>query len=1061
MKLFFFILLVSLKLWAGIQCVTLFDLINNKDTSKIHNKKKFEATLIEKITNQTLPKLNPEEIMLEKIKKMDESDPILAQRIRQALAAKKRGASILIDLVNLNPHMINFLNGAYRNVVGNRGLSQPFVTFEKLNEDILIIRHEGADFPLMVKWSDNVSQPQLATSFKYENKIYQMLELPMSLKGSRELIKLPYKFIYSLISSTPLNKYISWKQSDILTIASVLHEGKLEFDRPTQQEAKNVKAILDNDIGIRTKIRSLLFVAPTASGKTKVLADYLISKINSALKNLNKIENKNEINKLSILMTKTPDLTSDLALEVGKVLHEELGPSKYRIIQWGGRLSENMSHGQLIDFIRSSEVPVVLVTSYPTLGQRSKELKEKRELFENANALLIDEAHNATGEIFRSIMKAANEKADQDRLDSNRLDVFDIFGVTASPITKTQRTVEVFDAAFWAAVDKIGLWENKVRKNDINKSSVLEWVRILEQYYKARDRGEINSSDPIYFKPEEHGFKFSNIFKRGENTTHSSIHIERLKEIWPKISEMIEGHGPGIIKTYARDSIEIAKELSELSGKNFISLNGLSESARNDVYVAFRNQTEYNGRVIDAIVLSRVVEGLDFPKAGWYLSFKKNVKFPENIQDPGRVVRLSLNKLPPKIIFFGQEVDKVAYRDVRDLIMQKLGRLPRELPDGGLYSGRRNLQIRKELAKAIEELNTSMEAFLRIQGKLAHELGSSHELNTEKVKELQKILLEMRSSSQNREIADSIKNLVAQLNSYVFFNGNLKETWRLCDRLISLHKKNNQEDIDRSRLTVQEKLIIKDDNLMNQIYEFRSLFPVIGPIPRAIVENMELRPLNLSELVDSVNKFILLNQKPPFEINPDSLSLKSLVDQVIQVAPEQFWQRLSVESRQILKNTIDQNLQKTFEESLQLYFVNNNKIPQFSFEGINNPNRTAADYIGQKLAETLIQKIKEGDLKIKDLSPDLLIQLEQSDLYNGLMQKVLIAMKSLVTVDIEIKNDYLLRLKESGQLTYQNLMRSGDFRTLSVLQELANSPNSTGISAEYIRQIEEILTSIN
>lgn len=1059
MKFLFFILLISSRVWATTQCSVLIDRIKNIDSNLSLNNKKPETTLIEKITNQELPRLNPEDIMLEMIKKLDESNPTLASKIRRTLVAKRSGSSIQIDLSNLNSHMINFLNGAYQKVVGKRGLSEPFIKFDKLNENILVIHHEGTDFPLMVKWSEGISQPQLATSFKFENQMYQMLELPMELKGSKELKKLSHKFIYSLISSTPLNKFISWKQSDILAISSVIHEGKLEYDRPTQLESKEIKELLDNDKTIRKKIRSLLFVAPTASGKTKVLADYLISKVKFAY-DLSK-NNSKAVNKLSILMTKTPDLTSDLAIEIGKILNEELGNSKFRIIQWGGRLSEDMSHDQLIDFVKSSNVPVVLVTSYPTLGQRSKELKQKKELFEQSNALLIDEAHNATGNIFESVMQMAKQKADTDRQNLNRLDIFDIFGVTASPITKTQRTIEIYDATFWAAIDKTGLWANKIKKNDINNSNVLEWVRILEQYYKARDRGEINASDPIYFRPEEYGFNFTSIFKRGANTTHSKINIDRLKEIWPKISEMIEGHGPGIIKTYARDSVEIAEVLSQLSGKNYISLNGLSESARNEIYVAFRNQTEYKGRVIDAIVLSRVIEGLDFPKAGWYLSFKKYVKFPENIQDPGRVVRISLNKLPPKIIFFGDEVDKISYRDVRELIMRKLGRLPRELPEGVLFSGRRNLQLRKELTKSIEEFNTAMEAFLRIQSDIAKELGNTHELKMEKINELKNMLLEMRSSSQNREIARALKNLIVQLNSYVFFNGNLKETWKLCDRLISLNKKNNPGEIERSRLTTQEKLIIKDEELMKQVFEFRMLLPTIGPVPRAIVENMELRPLNLSELVDSVNNFILINQKPPLEVNPDPLSLRSLIDQVIQIAPEQFWERLSIQSRHILKNMIDQNLQKTFEESLEMYFKNYNEVPQISFEEMSNPNRTTAEYIGQRLSENLIYKIKEGDLKIEKLSPDLIKHLERSDLYNGLMQKVLLGVKSLIETDQYNNNGYLFILKESGQLTYENLMRTGDFRSLSVLLNLAKSSSSEGISAEYVRQIREILNLIN
>lgn len=1061
-KIFLTLLLTSGSLWAAPQCIDLLRLVTEAN-SNIKVEEPLQSrisvtdklTKIEQATNQALPPLSPADILVDKIKTLDQSNPALALKIRQARELKRKGTSLLVDTSHLTGHMVNFLEGTYKKVIGSRGLSAPFVSFEQLTQDILVIRHEGDAFPLMIKWSTEATEPRLATSYKHKGQVYQMLELPAEFKSKQDLSDLGDKFIYSLISGSSLNKYISSRQSDIMAIASILHDGQLNFDRPTQTESKQVRSLLNADKELRAKLSSLLFVAPTASGKTKVLTDYLISKVKKANEYIK--DQKSGVNKLTILMTKTPDLASDLAIEVGRQLHEELGSSNYRIVQWGGRLSEDMSHSQLMQFIKDSKVPVVLVTSYPTLGVRSKLPTEKAELLRQANALLIDEAHNATGTIFEGVMKAAHDIAKADRQAGRIDDALDIFGVTASPITREQRTVELYDASFWAGIDKVGTWAQQVKKSQLTGKTVLEWARIVEQYNVARDRGEINASEPIFYKPEDYGFKFSSIFKRSESGTHSSVNIDRLKQIWPQVSEMIDGHGPGVIKTYARDADVIAETLSQMSGKNYVSLQGLSNTARAEVYEAFRNQTQYKGRTVDAIVVARVIEGLDFPKAGWYLSFKKYIKFPENIQDPGRVVRLALDKLSPKIIFFGEEVDKVAYKDVRELIMRKMGRLPRELPEGALFSGRRNEQLRRQLTESIDNINVAMEAFLRTQFDLAKELGPSKALKPEKILELQNILLEMRSSGQNREIAKAVKDLVAQLNSYAFFTGRLDGTWNLCDRLISLDKK-GADAIKRSRLTEAEKDILKNEDLMKQVREFRSLLPAVGPIPRALLAGLNLRPLNLTELAVSINNFVEVNQKSPFSVNNEPVSLKTLADQAIQNAPDQVWRRLTVKAREVLKDMFEQGSQKTFEQSLEAYFKDHTEIPEFTFDNIDNPNRTTADYIARKLSEELILKMKEGDLDIKQLSPELLSKLEQTDTYNGLMLKTIDAVRELLKSHSETDNVYLRRLRDSGNLTYDNLMRSGDLRILQVLKEMALlDPAKEGISAEYKKLVDEAL----
>src|SRR6185369_4018654 len=133
--------------------------------------------------------------------------------------------------------------------------------------------------------------------------------------------------------------------------------------------------------------------------------------------------------------------------------------------------------------------------------------------------------------------------------------------------------------------------------------------------------------------------------------------------------------------------------------------------------------------------------------------------------------------------------DKITYSDVRDLILAKLGRLPGKLPEGRLYTGARKMPDGNPLGQAAENINVALEALLRIRSDITKQLGDKDNLDANKILELQNLLLEIKTSGQNREISDSLKKLTYELNSYPFFTGNLHSTWSYCDRIIFLSRK--------------------------------------------------------------------------------------------------------------------------------------------------------------------------------------------------------------------------------------------------------------------------------
>jgi superfamily II DNA or RNA helicase len=1033
---------------AQLVCTDLFG--PNVEVRSLLGSQPRKATLIELEFGNRMPPLAAKDQLLEEISKIQKKDTDLARRINEARREKDRGQSLKVDISTLPTHMVLFIEGAYAKVTGARGLSRPFMTFTQKDPQTLIIHHEGDTFPLMVRWNSALTEVAPVKSLNEGGKIYQVLELPATMTTAKALNEMPKRFIYSLISGSALNKYIASNDSPVMTVASLLHEGKLVFDRPTQTESKEVRKILDENVKLRNEVRSLLFVAPTASGKTRVLGDAIANKVRAV-----------NDRKLIVLTTKTPDLTADLAKAIGSQLHAEVGPKGYRLVQWGGKFSEDMSLTALLKFVEASDVPVVLVTSYPTIAARAQSRADKATLLKASRGLFIDEAHNATGETSTGLMVAAHEIASADRASGRVLDSLDIFGVTASPITRTQRTTELFDETFWAAVDSPGLWARKVitsPKSEKASDTALEWLRMGEQYNKARDRGEINAADAIFYKPEERGFKFSDIFKRAAKGTSSSVNIDRLKEIWPDIAKMTEGHGPGVIHTYPRDAEIVASTLSTMTGKNYVSLQKMGPEERGLIYDAFKNQTLYKGKSVDAIV-GTIREGLDFPQAGWYLSFKKYVKFPENIQGPGRVVRLALNKLNPVIIFFGHEVDKVTYEDARTLVMERLGKLPRQMPEGRLYSGMKRVGLRPEMAKAIENLNISMEALMRMNFPVAKELGDRENMDPVKLEQMQSLVRDMRQSSNNREITKAIDNFVFEAYTYPFFTGQLKSTWALCDKLLAIEKKGGPTA--NSKLTPQELSLLKDPAMMELVREFRSFNVSIGPVPRAVLATMDLRLLNVTEVAHATNAFVARHAKVPYAVTESPVSLQELVRQAMGISPTGFWRNLSAAGKLVMEPSYNERAKVSYEQTLNDFVKTYKTLPKFEYEVIDNNSKDVVDGMSGKLAEELVDNLRSSDLDIRALDRDVIEQLKQSELLAGLTLSSIKAIRELKSLLRDDSTSYVQRLIDEEILTYDNLSRAGDFGLLKVIKTLAESDTSSSNPARRYKQaIEDALKEI-
>ncbi|MCB0386088.1 MAG: hypothetical protein KDD43_11905, partial [Bdellovibrionales bacterium] len=488
---------------------------------------------------------------------------------------------------------------------------------------------------------------------------------------------------------------------------------------------------------------------------------------------------------------------------------------------------------------------------------------------------------------------------------------------------------------------------------DIN----LEWKRMADQYARAWQRGELNASDPIFYDASSRGMEFASIFERGATGTHSRVSLEKLKKAWPDIETFIEGHGAGLIHTYPRDAEPVASLLTQVTGKRFLSLQRLSATERTKAYEAFRNGTPYKGEVIHALV-GTIKEGLDFPQAGWYLSFKKYVKFPEYIQGPGRVVRIAHNKPTPVIIFFGEEPGKTSYIDAKDLVLSRLGRLPRTLPEGPLYTGRRRGTQPQNVVETIDQLNVAMEAFVRIHQEVAKELGRKGEFNAEVVAELQSNLRGLRQSTGSREIDLIINRFVAELHSYPFFTGQLKSTWKLCDRLLAAEKAGSSKP--HRGFADWELALLRNPELMNLVREFRAFYGNIGPVPRAILETMELSLLTIAEVAEATNVFVQNRGVSPLDATMTPNSLENIVRNTMAISSQAFWRGLNDQARSVMRGDYDHYRNYFFEEALNQFFALRGEVPEMAMSELMSARRDVNDYHRYNLGKKLRREIETG-----------------------------------------------------------------------------------------------------
>lgn len=1044
------------------------------------------------------------------IQELTEENPALAEAAQKAWLQKweQGGHTLRINFASLpEAKMTNFLEGPWAKVVGPRGTSEPFVTVEALNSNVLKIYHEGDKYPLLIEWA-NVSQKQaIRVERRFGNKVYRVLTLPQTMTEADQMTTLKAS-ITELISASHMNPFIAAWQTKVMKVAAYLHDGKLIRNRPSQDLFQKLMKRVHGDNSFAKALKSLLYVAPTGTGKTRILGLSVTERIKElhrilADPNMARVHHK----KVIIVTTEKPELVNQIAKDIGTQIHQEFPDGGYRIVQWGGSRSQAMKFENFLAKVEAQNEPVIVMTSAQSLSMRVKTPERMQMLMDYTSLVGVDEAHHAHQPAFQKLMTAAARQADVDR--RKRLMPLPItsIGVTATPVHKGHRSVDLFDHTFWSLIDSPGMFANQVKNGTRPGNDVFEWVRVPLQISLAKRLGEITAPDgPIFVDPNDIKKGLESVFKvvktpRGGHVTYVDEKV--LDNAWKHIAPVVNPMGKGVVDANPRDSVVIAREFSKSSGKNFVALDpALTGSQRNEIMEAFRKQIPYEGKEIHGLV-GPMREGLDFPFIGWYASMKRTVKFPEIVQGPGRAYRLSINKPTPAVLFFGEAPEAVAYRSIRNIVLSDVGDLNENLKKARAFVGRRRFEKEQPnaiLGKLSNSINTTVEFIFRKNRRSTTWYGEIKDPSETVIKGMQEEIAKGRFSKHYFEVSESLKEMVFELNAFPFFRGNLEKTWELTDRLSRIAKKGEPYP---KTVTPEELMILKDEGLMGLVEEFKGFKAWLGSVPRTILNDFEVKPAGIYELADTVNAFVRRNSDFPgdyqqaFKAADKEIAddVDSLADDVVQQVAddvaeeaeevteeyiahshlvqkveeilnssmrESFINRLDFQARTALDGMIAGSNAKPIETDIAQFFADNNRLPNFIFDKLDEGVYTHAEKLEHVMATRLQAFIKTGKLNAAELGPDVLRAIDGSAFYQNMMRDLVVTAETLknyarTNADevIEELDQELLQL--GAQLNKSNIVNVPEFYGVNTLRAFAQAgmPNSKQIDAELSRVLRQ------
>lgn len=436
---------------------------------------------------------------------------------------------------------------------------------------------------------------QLETS-----KTERILHVPKKLNWTKNLGAIEREgLIKSWLVGSPLHPQIFKGKSRILRMSQ----------RDALQKLKTIQANGGN---------SFFYIAPTGTGKTEVLTQFLLRNLNRNGKTL------------SMVIADSNDLTYQLTTE----LSQALGNSAV-VERWG-----DGTKGQIGDLpMEKRETPKVLVTTIHTLKNALRADPHGIKTLASQLAFLgYDEAHHAGAfQTVRTLREIQMHQADYN---------FFMYGTSATPLHRSEPILEIFGGvAFWAYLDSPTTDSQRDNSN---------LVDIVEQLKRATDLGELTPFGRIYLlHPTQLGNDlYISAESLGLDSTRYVLNPNLVGQLVQHVIPLIQRHQSGFLSVSTiAEATSLAQELNHAfrqlgSSTSFQVLHSkLPKKIRSSIISRARQ-----GEVNFLVTVRQLDEGLDFPRMSLYIDLNHSVTPRQFLQRAGRVKRLAIGKYNAEVL---------------------------------------------------------------------------------------------------------------------------------------------------------------------------------------------------------------------------------------------------------------------------------------------------------------------------------------------------------------------------------------------------------------------------
>ncbi|MDE0119267.1 MAG: helicase-related protein, partial [Bdellovibrionales bacterium] len=480
--------------------------------------------------------------------------------------------------------------------------------------------------------------------------------------------------------------------------------------------------------------RGVLHISPNGTGKTRVLAQALKSRITKwELENRTSIstpsEPTNKAGKISIVTAHQIHLVDQLA----QGIYQEVKDTPVHLINWNNvkQLSEHKSFASYVRKALEKPHPTVFVITSQSLRPALDHLFQEgisrnsqtssaspasqptpvalaypasslyEHLAKNLDGIYIDEAHHlGASKTKRSLLTL---------WEASR--AF-LYGATATPFHYTEDITELFKKTHWSYLNKA---DNLFEKHSIEE--------ILDQLSLAIKNRDISPFNDLYVIGESSFKEIKDqpvfIQARSDYFVLNPAHYERLAQI---LYPVVLANQKGFIVTA---TIAEAERLQEFLGKKFREIqfevyhSGMGKDERKRVLTNSEKSTGSH-----YIVAVRALdEGVNLPHLSAYIDLNFTISIRQMIQRIGRVLRLYPGKEVADVLFL---VDYKNVEMVQDIlnILEKVERVFFKEQDGGGGGNKRSGDYylrfadseitplaREELLELREELQSSIRKF--------------------------------------------------------------------------------------------------------------------------------------------------------------------------------------------------------------------------------------------------------------------------------------------------------------------------------------------------------------